>query len=309
MASKPAPVSGTFATAERLSRLWRADRVANLRLALQRIGLPAWFIAVDLLWLAKPEVIGIDARHYQRAANAWLAGGNPWAVTEAGIPYASGPHTLLFYAPTSLLPLSVSTAIWMAAGLAGGAWLIRRLELPPWWLLFPPLTHAMWNGNPQVLVVALLVQGGAVAAVISAGLKLYALLPMLWRPRNLAVAGIALAVTLPLLPWGTYIAQQGGVTQHLDTAWNGSAWRFPLLLIPTVLALWVLRRRGAEWLSLPALWPATQFYYVSTVLPFVARRPLAAAALALPLPVMAPVVAMLYAAAALRRDASADTPT
>ena len=45
----------------------------------------------------------------------WLAGGDPWKVTEGGIPFAAGPHTLLFYVPTSLLPLSVSVAVWMVA--------------------------------------------------------------------------------------------------------------------------------------------------------------------------------------------------
>ena len=66
----------------------------GLRLAAAKIGLPAWFVTIDLLWLAKPDVLGIDARHYQRAASAWLAGGDPWAVVEgAGGHYASGPHT------------------------------------------------------------------------------------------------------------------------------------------------------------------------------------------------------------------------
>ena len=46
-------------------------------------------------------MLAIDARHYQRATNAWLAGGDPCAVTEGTTPYVAGPHTLLFYAPTS----------------------------------------------------------------------------------------------------------------------------------------------------------------------------------------------------------------
>ena len=82
--------------------------IGRMRVAFARIGLPAWFIAIDLLWIAKPDVLGIDARHYQRAASEWLAGGDPWKVTEGGIPFAAGPHTLLFYAPTSVLPLSAS---------------------------------------------------------------------------------------------------------------------------------------------------------------------------------------------------------
>jgi len=302
VANRPAWASRPFASGASVGRL------EPFLLALARIGLPAWFVVIDLLWLVKPELLGIDARHYQRAATAWLGGGDPWAVTEGGIPYLAGPHTLLFYAPTSLLPLPVSTALWMIVGGAAAVWLVRRLDLPIWWLAFPPLAHAIWNGNPQTLVVALLVQGSWLAAAVAVAFKLYAVVPLLWRPRNLVLAGIALVVLLPLVPWGGYLGVQDEVALHLGSAWNGSAWRFPLLLLPTALALFVLRRRGAEWLALPALWPATQFYYVSTVLPFVARRPFAAAALALPVPLMAPAVAMIYAAKAIR-DGSADDPT
>lgn len=51
--------------------------IERLRPAFERIGLPAWFIVIDLLWIAKPAVLGIDVRHYQRAASVWLAGGDP----------------------------------------------------------------------------------------------------------------------------------------------------------------------------------------------------------------------------------------
>ena len=132
---------------------------------------------IDLLWIAKPDVLGIDARHYQRAASAWLAGGDPWKVTEGGIPFAAGPHTLLFYAPTSVLPLSVSVAVWMVLGVAAAVWMVRRLDIPIWWIAFPPLAHALWNGNPQSIVLALLVAGGTIAAIAAVGLKLYAAVP------------------------------------------------------------------------------------------------------------------------------------
>ena len=98
-----------------------------------------------------PTPSAIDARHYQRAATAWLAGGDPWSVTEVGIRFAAGPHTLLFYAPTSVLPLDGRGrrcgCSWASPP---PVWLVRRLGLPLWWLLFPPLLHAVWNGNPQI---------------------------------------------------------------------------------------------------------------------------------------------------------------
>jgi hypothetical protein len=275
--------------------------IAQLRAAFAQIGLPAWFLIIDLLWLARPEVLGIDARHYQRAASAWLAGGDPWAVTEGGIPYASGPHTLLFYAPTSLLPLPVSVVFWMVLGVVAAVWMVRRLGLPIWWITFPPLAHALWNGNPQSIVLALLVAGGTLPAIVAVAFKLYAAIPLVVRPRQLILVAIALAITLPLLPWQLYVNDGFGVTSHLSSAWNGSAWRIPILIPPTLLGLWILRDKGAEWFAVPAVWPATQFYYVSMAMPAVVAQPFAAAALALPVPLMTPVLVMVLAVLELRR--------
>jgi hypothetical protein len=273
-----------------------ATRLSGIRLAAARIGLPAWFVAIDLLWIAKPAVLGIDARHYQRAASVWLSGGDPWAVTESGVTFAASPHTLLFYAPTSLLPLDVAVGFWMVLGVAASAWTVRRLRLPLWWVLFPPLVQSAWNGNPQSVALALLVTGLPIAAIAAVGLKLYAGVPLLARPKVLVAAGIALLVTLPVLPWQLYIDTGFGVSDHITTAWNGGAWRFPVLVPPTLLALWVLRRRGAEWLAVPAVWPATQFYYVAMALPAIVNRPVLAALFALPAPLVVPLAVIVLGA-------------
>jgi hypothetical protein len=258
--------------------------------------LPAWFAVIDLIWVANPGTLAIDAGHYQRATDAWLAGGNPWAVTEHGITYAAGPHTLLFYVPTSLLPLGVSMVVWMALGALASIWLVRRLRLPLWWVAFPPLAHSIWNGNPQTIALALLVFGGPIAASLAVGLKLYAGVSLVGRWRDVVVVAIALAITLPLLPWRLYIEQGLGAANLAQTAWNGSAWRFPILIPPTLLGLWVLRRHGAEWFAVPAIWPWTEFYYVAMALPAVSGYPILAAALALPMPLITPIVVMVYAA-------------
>jgi hypothetical protein len=216
---------------------------------------------------------------------------------------------LLFYAPTSLLPLELSVVLWMAAGLAAGVWLVRRLGLPLWWLLFPPMAHGLWNGNPQVIALALLVLGTAWGAAVAVAIKLYAALALVFRPRHLVVAGVALALTLLILPWRLYLDSGLGVSDHLATAWNGSAWRFPVLLAPTLLALWVLRRNGAEWFAVPAVWPATQFYYVGMAMPALVGRPALAAAFALPVPLLVPVTVMVLAVLELRRDPAVVRPS
>ena len=165
-------------------------------------------------------------------------------------------------------------AFWIAIGLAASVWLVRRLDLPLWWVLFPPLTHAIWNGNPQTLMLALLVAGTAVAGASRGGRQALRGSPPRVPPAASRIALLVLALTLPFLPWEQYLDGGFSVGLRLTTAWNGSAWRFPLLLPPTLLALWVLRRRGGEWFSIPRVFPATQFYYVSTALPALAGRPL-----------------------------------
>ncbi len=283
------PMSATAATSPTPSRTER------YRLALVRVGLPAWFLVIDLLWVVRPETFAIDARHYQNAAAAWLSGGDPWAVFESGVRFAAGPHTLLFYAPTQVLPLQIAAAAWMLIGVGAAWWVVGKLGVPLWWLAFPPLFHAIWNGNPQTLMLALLLVRLPVASALAAALKLYAIVPLLFRPRHLVAAGVLLAATLLVLPWQLYLTAGGGAAEHLSTAWNGSAWRIPILIPPTVLALWVLRRHGAEWWSIPAVWPATQFYYVSSVLPLVAGRPVLAALTAIPVPLMVPAIIMVLA--------------
>ncbi|MFP5341766.1 MAG: hypothetical protein ACLGIJ_02400 [Candidatus Limnocylindria bacterium] len=295
-------------TTRALRKAWSSDRLAPYLRALERIGLPAWFVVIDALWILKPITFAIDARHYQKAATAWLAGGDPWQTFEMGVRYASGPHTLLFYAPTSLIPPEVSTGLWMLAGLAAAAWTVRRLDLPLWWVAFPPLTHAIWNGNPQTILLALLVLGHPLASAAAAGLKLYAMVQLLFRPRHFVVAGVLLAVTMLVLPWQLYLANGGGVAEHLTDAWNGSAWRFPILLIPTVIGLWVLRECDGQWWSIPAVWPATQFYYVATVLPAVARRPILAVLTAIPIPLMVPGIVMALALRELRAQRRVTEP-
>jgi hypothetical protein len=141
-----------------------------------------------------------------------------------------------------------------------------------------------------------LVAGGPVAASAAVGLKLYAAVPLLARPRTLLAVGIVMAVILPLLPLRMYVDAGFGVSDHVQTAWNGSAWRLPLLIPPTLLGLWILRRHGAEWLAVPAVWPATQFYYVAMALPAVVGRPILAALFALPAPLILPLSVVVLAA-------------
>jgi len=108
--------------------------------------------------------------------------------------------------------------------------------------------------------------------------------------------------TLPFLPWDLYLQDGLGIAGHLTTAWNGSAWRIPILVPPTLFALWVLRRDGGEWFAVPAAWPATQFYYVAMAMPALIRRPVLAALFALPIPLGVPLCVIGLAAVKISRE-------
>ena len=171
---------------------------------------------------------------------------------------------------------------------------IRLLRLPWWWLLFPPFVDGVENGNPQTLLVPLILVG---AGPIAAFLKIYALVPLVLtlRWRAVAVTGLLLLVTAPFLPWGSYIAQFGDLSAALETQSDGglSATAMPWLIPIGVVALFFCGRERAGWLAVPVLWPATQWYYSTLALP--ALTPIAAALIAVPVPGFAVLAAVAVA--------------
>jgi hypothetical protein len=151
----------------------------------QLFASPVWFlvISVDRLVTAVEQgTVGIDLRIYQDAANVALNGGNPWGDIPGGGYFAAPPPTLLFYLPTTLVSLPVAIMAALVIGFASGLWIIRRLELPWWWLLFPPLVESILSANADGPVLALILLAGP-AAGIGAGLKAYAAIPLLAQRR------------------------------------------------------------------------------------------------------------------------------
>lgn len=172
-----------------------------------------------------------------------------------------------------------------------------------WWLAFPPLTLALWNGNAQPIVLAALLIRSPWGVALAGGLKLYGLVPAIvagrWRVLGVAAVGFGLAALV--LPWDLYLDHRFGLDAVAAYTWNGSVWRFPALIPVTAGALWLLRRRGAEWLAIPAVWPGTQHFYHVFAIPAHRDKPWLAAALAFPLPLLAPVAIVAYALVVGRR--------
>lgn len=264
-------------------------------------------IATVAKLLMYPDSIGFDARLYQRAAQSMLTGRDPWAQLVIGgsepIAFAGPPITLLPFVATAWIPADWLVGIMLSSSLATAVWLLRRLQLPLWWLLFPPLIQAILVGNLNVFVVALLVAGHPVAIALATILKVYAAVPAAFVSnwRGLMLAGLFVAVSGPFLPWGEYIDRFAEVTGTLSAqSWDGrtNVLTSPLAWIGSCAGLALLGRGRTAWLAVPVLWPATQLHYAVLILPVVSV-PLAVAA-SVPEPGMLGLGVMLLALAERR---------
>jgi hypothetical protein len=253
----------------------------------------------------QPYTIGFDARLYTDAARAWLAGGDPWAVSTLGVYFAAPPPTLLAFAPfTVLSPLPVSV-LWVVGSFILAAAAVRSLSMPLWWLAFWPIVDGAMIGNPDVAVLALLVLGRGRFAAIAPVLKIYAFAPMIAerRLRPVAIATALLAVSAFILPWSNWFAQLPTITEHLKMVSSStSVFGNPIAMILAVVALLALGFRRAGWLAVPALWPYTQVHYLAASAP--ALSPLLAIAWSFPHPAV--VLGSLVAEAVFRRFQSGE---
>ena len=238
--------------------------------------------------------IGIDARIYYRGVAAWLDGSNPWdaAVTVGGAAYhyAGSPVTTILLAWSALFSEDVFTVLWLGLSLGAAVFTLHRVHLPIWWLLFPPISEALFSGNPQLVVLALILCNSSWLAAIGTGLKVYAFIPLAgegrWRTIGLAV--LLNAATFLIAPdlWFRYIDEFSQISSRLqyESIEGFSAFYFPMLLAVTVVALAILAlrdRRAAGWLTVPAIWPASQLHYSTMALPVMS--PFLAVFLAVPL--------------------------
>jgi hypothetical protein len=238
--------------------------------------------------------LGLDARIYYRGVQAWLNGGNPWDATVsaggAAYHYAGSPVTTVILAPSSLLSEDAFTALWLALTWLSAIWLLRRVHLPIWWLLFPPISEALFSANPQLIVLALILADRSWLAAIGTALKVYAFIPLAgegrWRAIGVAIVFNAATILIAPALWARYIDEFGSISNRLEfeSIQGFSAFYFPVMLGLLVVALGLLAlrdRRAAGWLAVPAIWPASQLHYSTMALPVMS--PLLAFGLAIPL--------------------------
>ena len=284
-------------------------RVQWLAAVIQRFGLPVWFgvfAAVHFLDIVPEGRIGFDARIYRNASAAWLAGGDPWSAAislpEGPFHFAGLPPTVLAFAPVTLVPEGWTGVIGFLVAAVAAIWIVRRLGLPLWWLLFPPLVQGVLLGQPGIFVLALLLTRLPLLEALAAALKIYALLPLLSMNRSRGVLAVALLFTASLILasdlWIEWASQSAAVANRLvDEVAGGVGMTAEPWLVPlTVLALVVIARfdrRATGWLAVPAVWPSSQFHYPVMALPVI--RALPAAAFAVPIPGMSAVAVLLHA--------------
>jgi hypothetical protein len=231
-----------------------------------------------------PLGLGSHANIYTAAAAAWLAGTDPWMVGPPQAVFAGPPPMLLPFVPFIPLPVDVTRLLWFAADLAIGILVIRRLRLPAFWILFPPLFGAIFLGHIEVLILALIVLAGPLAG-LAVAIKPYAIFPLLAERRwwALVVAGVFLVATLPILPWSRFLSEFASISSTLTRQSHGdSVFGDPVLMAIAIVALASLGLRRALWLGVPVLWPAAQPIYKTMTMP--ALTPIVALAWALPVP-------------------------
>lgn len=263
----------------------RSARLPDVRLALtlaRQNALLVWFLLVDELYagvyLAAPQRLGSDAVLYAAAARAWLTGGDPWQVTAFGLHFASTPPTLLFFAPFAFLSPVVVAAFWLLADGGAIVLVLRGLHLPFWWAFFPPIWEAGLAGNPEPVLLALLVSSSTIAGAVATLLKPYAFAPLLGerRYRAIAIAIVAAAATLIVLPWRQFLSDAPEVASTLALQNPGySVLSVPWLLPVGILGLVGLGFNRAMWLIVPVMWPNTQLHYATIAVPRLAPNLLA----------------------------------
>lgn len=260
--------------------------VGFIRTWLARYWLAIWFGVIFVIRLTAivGENVGFDARLYLAATRAWLAGNEPWIVL-LNQQFAAPPPTLLPLVPFTVLPESIGIATLIGLSALGVVLTIRLVGLPWWWLFFPPFLDSVMSGNPQGLLVPLILIG---AGPVSAFLKVYAVIPIVltlrWRALVVTLAG--LVITAPVLPWGSYVAHLGELSSALTNQSSGglSATALPWLIPIALVALVLCGREKAAWLAVPVTWPATQWYYSTLAVPALKGAPIAAALMAINIP-------------------------
>ncbi len=258
------------------------DRPWDLLLIVVFSVVSAWSVVVAIY---EPGIVGSHAIVYTEAASTWLSGGNPWTAGPEAVVFAGPPPMLIPFVPFIALPDLATRTIWVIGMALLAIWTIRRLGLPRYWIVFPPIFQAIVLGHLEISILWLLVIGGPISGVAIL-IKPYAAAATLAERRWSAfiVAGALLVISVPILPWASFVDQFAGIAATLEKQATGGVSTFgsPLLMAIAIVSLAALGIRRGLWLSVPVLWPHAQFLYKSSSIPQLS--PLIAVFWAIPVP-------------------------
>ena len=267
----------------------------------ERYWLAVWFFVITgirftFLDFSHVDRMFLDGQLYLEATRTWLAGGDPFTVVVHDLSLAAPPPTFLPLVPFAILPPALGLVLLAVALVVSAVLTIRLLGLPWWWLAFPPLVECVITGNAHGLLLPLMLTGRGWLAVL---LKMYAAVPLaiLGQWRQLFLAAAAILVTIPILPWGSYISKYADISaRYAETSRAGLPAEVLLAFAPlALLAFLIVGREKAAWMAVPALWPSPQPYYSTLGMP--TRSAVAMAVIAIPLP--QPGLFALFALAAV----------
>jgi hypothetical protein len=254
-----------------------------------RAILVAAFVLVDLRLVIPPVVVGLpfgwDARVYTEAARIVLAGGNPW--TEGGpIAFAAPPPSVIPFLPLVGMSDQAVSVLLVGLNVAAAAYVIDRLRLPWYFVLFPPIVLSTIAGSLALPAIAAVLVGTEAWGGLAILARIYMAVPYAilgqWRP--LLVGAALVVLSLPMWPMFLESREVAAATLARQSGGGLSALALPWTVPIAVLALVLLGRDRAAWLAVPALWPDTQLYYAVIALPVLRTMPWATLALAVPIP-------------------------
>jgi len=266
-------------------------------------SLPWTFAVLSYLDLASHQtsLLGVDAAIYYRAAAAFTAGTSPWEALVASpngneYHFAALPPAVLALVPFTLIREQAFVWLSLFACAAAAVWIVRRLNIAWWWLMFPPVVQGVYAGNPQILLLAFLLGGSSVLASLAPILKIYAFAPLVGerRYRALFLAVALLGVSWLIAPslWSEYLRGLPEISDRLmRESWGGyTAIPFYSHLlyvagIVGIVLLVIVDFRSAGWLAGPALVPASQLHLSTMAMPVLARGAPMLLILALAMPV------------------------
>jgi hypothetical protein len=239
----------------------------------------------------------LDAHIYYQATAEWLNGGNPWTVAYRGVRFAGIPPTLLLNLPLVPFGERVAVVFWVVANSISIAYVIYRLRLPIWTALLLPVVEGWLAASPDLALAGLVVVGvGSVSALT----KPYSV-PVLAadrRWRALVVTMVAGLLTVPILPWSTFVESRDLIARSFAqfAGYPPSASGVVPLLALVGLSLLTLGWRRGLILSVPGLF-AQQPHYIVFSLESVKWSRLLALSYAIPIPHAAAIGVVLFALA------------